>query len=157
MAEPSSPADLLWHGPRQIGSGALIFDSDHRVLLVKHTYGKFNWEIPGGVSEAGESVNQTVVREVREETGLDVEPERLSGVYYSGPDDMHHFAFICRLIDPHAKPVPSSPEIADCRFFDRDRLPSPISDFSIRRIDDAMARPPALTITRIGPRVWFEE
>ena len=148
---------MPWPGPRQIGSGALIFDREGRVLLVKHTYGKFNWELPGGLSEAGESVDQTIVREVREETGLRVQPERLTAVYYSEPGDMHHFAFVCTLVDKQAEPVPSSPEIAACRFFSRDDLPRPMSDFTIRRIDDALARHPPLSINRIGARVWFDE
>jgi 8-oxo-dGTP pyrophosphatase MutT (NUDIX family) len=135
----------------------LIFDRETRVLLVKHTYGKLNWELPGGHSEPDESADQTVVREVREETGLRVEPERLSGVYYSEPGDMHHFAFVCTMVDQYAEPVPSSQEIADCRFFSRDDLPRPISDFTIRRIDDALAQHPTLNISRIGPRVWFDE
>jgi 8-oxo-dGTP diphosphatase len=157
VAESNNPSNLSWPGPRQIGSGALIFDRETRVLLVKHTYGKLNWELPGGVSEPGESVQQTIVREVREETGLHVQPKRLSGAYYSEPNDMHHFAFICTLVDQQAEPVPSSPEIADCRFFSRDDLPRPMSDFTIRRIDDALTQHPSLTISRIGPRVWFDE
>lgn len=44
-----------------------MFDPDRRVHLVKHTYGKFNWELPGGVSEKGEPADATVIPEVAEE------------------------------------------------------------------------------------------
>ena len=43
------------------------------------------WGLPGGGVEVGESVTAALVREVREETGLDVEPVRLIGVY-SAPE-----------------------------------------------------------------------
>lgn len=60
------------------GVGALII-KDGFVLLVKrgHEPGKGLWSIPGGLVELGETVRQAVVREVKEETGLDVEVERL--------------------------------------------------------------------------------
>lgn len=56
-----------------VGVGAVVFRED-RVLLVQRgrepSYGK--WSIPGGLVELGESLQEAVVREVREETGLDV-------------------------------------------------------------------------------------
>ncbi|WP_144376689.1 NUDIX hydrolase [Paenibacillus sp. FSL A5-0031] len=33
---------------KPVGAAAIIVDSENRVLLVKHNYGKYNWEIPGG-------------------------------------------------------------------------------------------------------------
>ena len=57
-------------------------DSEGRILLVKHNYGKYNWEIPGGLSELNESAEETAKREVFEETGLEVTIGRLTGVYY---------------------------------------------------------------------------
>jgi 8-oxo-dGTP diphosphatase len=62
--------------PKQplIGVGAVI-TCDGKILLEKRKYdpGKGKWSIPGGIVELGENVEQTVVREVKEETGLDVE------------------------------------------------------------------------------------
>lgn len=150
------PPDLPWPGPRQIGTAAVILDAQRRILLVKHTYGKLNWELPGGLSEAGEPADSTAVREVAEEVGIDVEVVRLTGIYYSEPSDMHHFAFLCSPASPSATPKPSSPEISDLRLFDRGGLPRPISDFTIRRIDDALAGNQVATVTRVGPRQWFE-
>ena len=70
--------------PKQpiIGVGAVII-KDGKILLEKRKNepGKGKWSIPGGLVELGESVEQTVIREVKEETGLDVEkPEHIDVV-----------------------------------------------------------------------------
>jgi len=61
--------------------GAIVTDGDGRLLLVKrgHEPEAGRWSLPGGRVNPGESDPQAVVREVREETGLWVEPGRLVG------------------------------------------------------------------------------
>ena len=61
--------------------GAIITDAAGRMLLIKrgHEPGKGLWSIPGGRVEPGETDEQAVIREVREETGLVVRPGRLIG------------------------------------------------------------------------------
>ena len=58
-----------------VGVGALIF-REGRVLLVRrgHAPSLGEWSIPGGALEVGETLAEGVKREVREETGLEVEP-----------------------------------------------------------------------------------
>jgi 8-oxo-dGTP diphosphatase len=68
--------------------GAIISDAAGRLLLIKrgHEPGKGLWSLPGGRVEAGETDEQAVVREVREETGLTVTAGRLIGcVQRPGP------------------------------------------------------------------------
>jgi len=70
--------------PRQpiVGVGAVII-CDGRILLErrKNDPGKGKWSIPGGLVELGESTEQTVIREVKEETDLEVEkPEHIDVV-----------------------------------------------------------------------------
>lgn len=68
-----------------IGCGAIIEDDKGRILL-QHRKDKNNWGIPGGIMEIGETVVETVMREVYEETGLStpypIEPT--SSSLYSG-------------------------------------------------------------------------
>jgi 8-oxo-dGTP diphosphatase len=45
-----------------IGAAAVILDSEERVLLVKHSYGKNNWDLPGGKAEDNESAEETAKR-----------------------------------------------------------------------------------------------
>ena len=65
-----------------IGAGAVVI-AEERVLLIRRGTPPLagEWSLPGGRLELGESVEQAVVREVREETGLDVAPLQLLGVY----------------------------------------------------------------------------
>jgi ADP-ribose pyrophosphatase YjhB (NUDIX family) len=62
----------------------LVFDREGRVLLVKQSENG-EWAAPGGAVEPEESPHDAVVREVREETGLDVRPIALCGVF-GGPE-----------------------------------------------------------------------
>ena len=64
-----------------VGVGAII-KKDDAVLLVKRKYepGKGLWSIPGGLVELGETVQEAVKREVKEETGLEVEVVKLIDV-----------------------------------------------------------------------------
>lgn len=59
---------------------AIVRDEADRVLLIHKTDNNL-WALPGGGHEIGESVAETVVREVKEETGYDVEVTGISGTY----------------------------------------------------------------------------
>jgi ADP-ribose pyrophosphatase YjhB (NUDIX family) len=61
-------------------ASAVVVDQDGRILLHRRSDNRL-WSIPGGGMEIGESIAETVVREVEEETGLKVEPDRLVGIY----------------------------------------------------------------------------
>jgi mutator protein MutT len=89
-----------------VGVGAVIVD-DGRVLLVRRgtepMLGK--WTLPGGMLEVGESLTDGVIREVREETGLTVEPveliELLDRIYREGERVRYHYViadYLCRVL-----------------------------------------------------------
>jgi len=141
-----------------LGAASVIFDAHGQVLLVHHTYGRLNWEIPGGICEPGESAFDTAVREAREEIGVSLVIVRLVGTYWEriwrADRDMHHFVFEARL-DPSSEPqVNDRSEISELGWFSPRRLPGPISDFTVRRIGDALTKPPPALWT-ISPRRWL--
>ena len=87
-----------------VGIGAIIMH-DGKILLEKRKNdpGKGRWSVPGGVVELGENVIQTVIREVKEETGLDVaEPEHIDVVDQITRDEggriKYHFVIIDYLV-----------------------------------------------------------
>jgi 8-oxo-dGTP pyrophosphatase MutT (NUDIX family) len=138
-----------------VGVAAVVLDGASRILLVRHTYGRLNWELPGGASEPGESLQETALRELREETGLGGRLERLTGIYYKREDDSHHFAFRCN-VDAGLEPVASSDEISQCAYWPAKQLPRPISDFTVRRIQDALAGDCPDLLVEVPNLTWFE-
>ena len=88
-----------------VGAGAVVV-KDGRVLLVQrgHEPLKGQWSLPGGLLEIGESLHAGVVREVREETGLSVEPveliELLDRIHREGERVKFHYViadYLCRV------------------------------------------------------------
>jgi ADP-ribose pyrophosphatase YjhB (NUDIX family) len=72
-----------------VGSSAVVVDDEGRILLQRRS-DSGNWALPGGAMDIGETFAQSVVREVKEETGFDVRIERIVGIY---SDPGHVFAY----------------------------------------------------------------
>src|SRR5512147_3199606 len=90
-----------------IGTFAVIFNEEGRVLL-SHRRDMDAWNLPGGGLEAGELPDAGACREVREETGLEVEVERLVGVYGKTGRNELVFAFVCRVVGGEVAPTSES-------------------------------------------------
>lgn len=99
---------------------AVVEDDAGRVLLILKTDNN-RWALPGGGHEVGESIADTVVREVKEETGFDVEVEAITGTYtdpghvmaYDDGEVRQQFsiAFRARLIGGEARTSSESREV----------------------------------------------
>jgi ADP-ribose pyrophosphatase YjhB (NUDIX family) len=63
-----------------VGSSAIITDDTGRILLERRTDNGF-WGLPGGRMEIGETFADSLIREVKEETGFDVSFYRIVGIY----------------------------------------------------------------------------
>ena len=74
-----------------LGCSAVVFDERREKLLLSRRTDNGRWCLPGGAHDPGETVTEACVREVREETGLEVKVVRLVGVY-SDPDRLIEYA-----------------------------------------------------------------
>src|SRR5262249_17330338 len=63
-----------------VAVSVVVTDEHGNILLQRRTDNDL-WGLPGGGMELGESIGQAVVRETKEETGLDVEPTTIVGIY----------------------------------------------------------------------------
>ncbi|HEX7127908.1 MAG TPA: NUDIX domain-containing protein [Thermodesulfobacteriota bacterium] len=130
-------------------ASAVIFDARGRILLQRRS-DNGRWGLPGGGVEVGESVSAAAVREVREETGLDVEVIRLIGLYsdpafqvvrYPDGNVVHYVSacFECRVV---AGALALCDETLALDWFDPRALPADVLPIHRRRIEDALARRP---------------
>ena len=111
-----------------VGVGAVILDQG-RVVLVKRGQPPLagEWSIPGGRLETGETMREGVVREVREETGLTVEPAELLGVYDRLLRDeagriLYHYVLIDFLCLRVAGELHAGGDADDARWFSREEI-----------------------------------
>ncbi len=81
-------------------AGIVVNDTGQILVIRRRDNG--HWEPPGGVLELDESFEDGVRREVREETGIPVVVERLTGVYKNMPRAVVALVFRCRPLADHA-------------------------------------------------------
>ena len=100
--------------------------NEDKILLIKRKNNPYKnkWALPGGFVEYGERVENTVVREVLEETGLKTTVKEIIGVY-SDPnrDPRGHTITIVYLLDFINGELKSGDDAADAKFFNLDDLP----------------------------------
>ena len=99
---------------------AVIFNQDKQILLVKSTYQRLHpWGLPGGNLNYGESPEDTVVREMLEETGLCIEIEKFLLVKTWLPDRVGLY-YLCSIKDGEFH---SSDEVSELGYFSIENLP----------------------------------
>ena len=128
-------------------AAACIRDGAGRILLLQRGQGENVWGFPGGAIELGERADEAVVREVHEETGLQVEPVALIGIYswpeyafaYPNGDQVQPITsfFECRVVGGTLQP--DMRESLDARYFGpADELP-PMHPCCVAKAHDAFA------------------
>jgi 8-oxo-dGTP diphosphatase len=124
---------------------AIIEFPPEMILLIKRRTVPFKgyWALPGGRAEPGEKVEQTIVREVKEETGLDVTVVRKVGEYHeqgvqAGVEyDYYPACFLVKVAGGEIKKQQS--EIEDIQLFSFDDIPKPLAFVHNQIVKDYLA------------------
>ena len=128
-----------------------VRDASGRVLLVRMA--SRGWEMPGGRVEEGEDLVAAVAREVEEESGCVVEPERLLAVYSKlSPPPMTLHLFACRHVSGEARAREEA--IPEVGWFEEEEARRLITHPpSAQRLADALSDPERLVYRsyRVGP------
>lgn len=117
-----------------VSAAAAIVDEHGRVLAIRRR-DNHRWEPPGGVLELEETIHAGLVREVREETGLTVEPGPLTGVYKNLERGVVALVFRCAA--PSGTAAPTA-EASDVRWLERDEIPEHVDETYAVRLLDAL-------------------
>lgn len=118
---------LVLH-PRTVGAKCVLTDGD-RVLLVRHTYGRAEWELPGGAIRRREQPLHAARREMLEELGIELDDLRPLGELHGNLD--HHPATLhCFAADIHGRELKLDPgEIERVDWFARAALPTELGRY----------------------------
>lgn len=96
-----------------------VIERDDKILLIRRKNEPFkgHWALPGGFIEYGESAEEAVKREIKEEAALEIKIKRLLGVYSAfGRDPRGHVISICYVAKAQGKERGGS-DAEDARFF----------------------------------------
>ncbi len=118
-----------------IGVGAIIIDRGRALVVRRATEPlKGEWSIPGGVLELGETLRTGVVREAKEETGLDVLPIEVLDVYDRIVSDeqgktRYHYVLIDYLCEVQGGEARAATDVSEVKWITREELETfPIAD-----------------------------
>ncbi|MCM3338487.1 NUDIX domain-containing protein [Paenibacillus sp. MER TA 81-3] len=131
---------MLNSQPR-VGVGAVIINDSNEILLVlraRHPE-KNTWSIPGGKVDLYETLEDTVVREVMEEVGLQVQVQRLlctAETIDAGRED-HWISVIyeTRVVTGEARNMEEGGALQEVKWFPLDQLPPNLASFTLPAID----------------------
>lgn len=79
-----------------VTAAAVVMNSDNKILLINGP--KRGWEIPGGRVEEGESLSSAVIRETKEETGIEIEIIKFCGIFQNVKESVCNTIFLARPI-----------------------------------------------------------
>lgn len=133
-------------------AGATI-DEQGAVLAIRRA-DTGDWQLPGGVLERDETVLQGVVREVGEETGVTVRPERLTGVYKNMSLGVVALVFRCAIV---AGTPSSTAEATECRWMTRAEVEREMEPAFAVRLTDALDEPHAAAVRTSDGRVLLDD
>lgn len=102
-----------------------LVERDGRLLLARRAIdpGRGMWDLPGGILDEGEHPEDGLRRELREETGLDVEPGAFLGAWLDPYDGRTILGLTYEAVAPDGEPV-AADDVAELHWFAPDELPA---------------------------------
>ena len=122
-----------------VSVAAAIVDESGQLLAVRRR-DNGHWEPPGGILELHETIPAGLVREVREETGLEIEPQALSGVYKNMRRGIVALVFRCRIIGGEPRPTREAEQVS---WLSPDEISNLMDEAYATRLLDALRPGPA--------------
>jgi 8-oxo-dGTP diphosphatase len=115
---------------------AVILFRDNKILLVKRKYEpkKGNWTLPAGYMEYNETAEETAIREVKEETNLNIEVKKLYAVLPGFEDSRTHVILIIYHGEIKSGELTAGDDASDIGFFALDNLPDNIAFTAHREV-----------------------
>lgn len=122
-----------------VSVAAAVVDTDGRILVIRRS-DNGHWEPPGGVLELDETIEDGLRREVLEETGLEIEPLALTGVYKNMVRRIVALVFRARIVGGTLR---LSDEVAELRWMTTDEVCAHLDEAYAVRLIEAIDGPPA--------------
>ncbi len=118
-----------------------ILIEGNRILLIRRGREPFKgeWGVPGGRIEDDETAEQCLVREMKEETGLDVEPVKLVGIYSDPLRDPRLIIAAAYLVKRTGGEVRGGDDAAEAGWYELDKMPPLCTDHG-RMVKDALSQ-----------------
>ena len=118
-------------------ASAIVTNDEGKILLHRRSDNDL-WAVPGGAMDIGESIGETVVREVKEETGFDVVVRWLAGIYVNAGRRKIAFSFVCKVAGGKKK---TSDESDAVKYFEFEHIPRYTYPYHVARIKDVLDKP----------------
>lgn len=106
-------------------SAEAVLFNEGKILLIQRQDDRL-WALPGGITDPGETLAESALRELQEETGIDGEAQKLLGIFDSRlwqSEKRIHFYHVLFLINAEDLTPEPSPEVLDAAYFAETNLP----------------------------------
>jgi 8-oxo-dGTP diphosphatase len=98
-----------------VSAAAIVLNEKNELLLIKGP--RRGWEMPGGQVEEGESLTDAVIRETKEESGINIEVVKFCGIFQNVNESICNTLFLAK---PIGGELTTSPESLEVGFYQLD-------------------------------------